>query len=365
MLDKKSILLFVSCWLLLAVISLPSGALAASGPQSADAGTGSSDTFPLMENPFAVRQALLTYLTVKEEVGMQATIEYIASCNGSTGTLSALMIKADTSAHVISSAGSDTVLDRELENLRGISRSFRHETDLQMRAIKGNPDVLRSEVQSAVDGNSPLQLLLDKYWQVRENTELADFDTRIIRAQETLGRLLENGHEIAPAQEKLTEIVAMRTELATALRMRNNAGIELTHKKIHATSIEYARIISNLRTTASADTRLGQTIDQGIGVMTRSAMVNANLAHSGVDLNQADELVTRGKNQILAAQNLSRNSDVDGARASLAEFRNTLKALRDTYRGILVKEELSQATAQGVLSVAQSLDITAAQTGAF
>jgi hypothetical protein len=73
----------------------------------------------------------------------------------------------------------------------------------------------------------------------------------------------------------------------------------------------------------------------------------------------------QGKIQILEAQNLSRDRDADGAKAYLSEFRNTLKALRDTYRGILVNEDLPQATAQGVLSVAQSLDVTAAQTGAL
>jgi len=40
MLDKKSMILFVSCWLLLAVLSLPSGASAASGPQVSGTGTG-------------------------------------------------------------------------------------------------------------------------------------------------------------------------------------------------------------------------------------------------------------------------------------------------------------------------------------
>ena len=93
MYTKKSLFLFVSCWLLLAVISLPSGASATSGPQVADAGAGFSDTFPIMENPFAVRQAHLAYLTVKEKVGMQATIRYIASRNGSTGMLSSLLEK--------------------------------------------------------------------------------------------------------------------------------------------------------------------------------------------------------------------------------------------------------------------------------
>jgi hypothetical protein len=363
--DKKSILLFVSCWLFLAVISLPSGASAASasGSQVSEAGTGSSDTFPLMENPFTVQQAHLAYFAVKEEVGMQATIRYIASRNGSTGTLSTLMEKTGTSARDISSAGSDEALNTELENLRDITRSFREETDLQMKAVNGNPDELRANVQSAVEGSSDLQVLLDRFWQVRENTELADFDQRVTRAQETLGTLLENGHEITAAQEKLEEIITMRTELATAIRTRNNAGIELAHKKMHATSIEYAQIISNLRSTVSTDTRLGQTIDQGIGVMTRAGMVNANLNHSGIDTTRAEELVVQGKTQILLAQNLSRNSDGEGARASLSEFRNTLKALRDTYRGILVNEDLPQATAQGVLSVAQSLDVTAAQIG--
>lgn len=365
MLDKKSMLLFVSCWLLLAVVSLPSGASAANSPQMSDAGTVPSDTFPLMENQFPVRQAHLVYLAVKEEVGMQATIRYIASRNGSTGTLSSLMVKTDTSVHALGSAGSDTMLDAELENLRGITRLFRAETDLQMKGVNGNPNELRAEVLSAVESSPELPLLMDKYWKVRENTELADFDQRVTRASGTLDTLAENGHEIAPAQEKLTEIITMRTELATTLRSRNNAGVELAHKKIHATSIEYARIISNLKSTATGDTRLAQTIDQSIGVMTRSGMMNSNLAHSGVDTSRADELVMQGKIQILAAQNMSRENDIDGAKASLQKFRNTLITLRDTYRAILAKEDLPQATAQGVLSVAQSLDVTASRMGAL
>jgi len=365
MLDKKSMLLFVSCWLLLAVVSLPSGASAAISPEMSDAGTVPSDTFPLMENQFPVRQAHLVYLAVKEEVGMQATIRYIASRNGSTGTLSTLMVKTDTSVHALGSAGSDTMLDAELENLRGITRLFRAETDLQMRGVNGNPNELRAEVLSAVKSSPELPLLMDKYWKVRENTELADFDQRVTRALGTLDTLAENGHEIAPAQEKLKEIITIRTELATALRSRNNAGVELAHKKIHATSIEYARIISSLKSTATSDTKLAQTIDQSIGVMTRAGMMNSNLAHSGVDTSRADELVMQGKIQILAAQNLSRENDIDGAKALLRKFRNTLITLRDTYRAILAKEDLPQATAQGVLSVAQSLDVTASQTGAL
>jgi hypothetical protein len=94
-------------------------------------------------------------------------------------------------------------------------------------------------------------------------------------------------------------------------------------------------------------------------------MVNTNLAHSGVDTSRADELVMLGKIQILGAQNRSRDGDTDGAKALLREFRTNLNTLRDTYRAILANEDLPQATAQGVLSVAQSLDVTAAQIGAL
>ena len=95
--------------------------------------------------------------------------------NGSTDPLSPLKVRTDTSALALSSAGSDIVLDLELENLRSITSLFHGETYLQMRAVSGNPDILRTEVKSAVEGSSELQLLLDKYWQVRENAELSDF----------------------------------------------------------------------------------------------------------------------------------------------------------------------------------------------
>ncbi len=157
----------------------------------------------------------------------------------------------------------------------------------------------------------------------------------------------------------------MRTELASALRVRNNAGIELANKKIHATSPEYAHIIRNHRAKSSLDILLGQTIDLGIGVLTRSGMVNANLNHCGIDTTRAEERVVKGKTEILAVRNLSHGRDVAGARALLSEFTNTLITLRDIYRGILVEEDLPHATAQGVLSVARSLDVTASQIGAL
>lgn len=362
MLDKRSLFLFVSCWLLLAAVTLPSGASAALVPQgSVDGGCGTPETFPILQDQAAVQQADLAYLAAKEATGMQATIRYIAARNGSTAVLTGIADRTRETAGLTGMAGSSGA---HLEDLRELTRQFRDETNRQMIAVNGSPETLRAEVQAAVDGSDALKQLLDTYWTERESAELSDFDERVTRNQNTLNTLAENGHETGTAQEKLSEIITMRTELATALRARNNAGIELAHQKIHTTSVEYARILSNLKSAASADTRLGQTIDQGISVMTRSGMVNSNLEQTGIDTSHARELVVRGKTQILEAKSLCRTSGGDNCRASLARFRDTLKSLRDTYHGILVNQDLPEGTAQGVLSVAQSLDVTAAQVSA-
>jgi hypothetical protein len=361
--DTRSLFLFVSCWLLLAVLTLPSGASAAGVPQTPAAVSEPADTFPIIDNPFAVRQAHLVYLAAKEETGMEATISYLSARGGSTGTLSTLRERAGTSIHQLGTAGSDAALDAELENLRGTTRLFREETDRQMKITGGDPQVLRSGIASAVAGNSELTLLMDRYWKIRKSTGLADFDLRMNRARGTLTTLSENGHEITPAQNKLEEIVALRAELAGALQSRNDAGIELAHKKIHAASVEYARMISSTKTRASSDTRVAQTIDECSGVMTRSGMVNARLSQSGVETDRADELVTQGTIRILAAKNQSRASDPEGAKASLRNLKGTLLSLRDTYRTILAREDLPVETAQDVLSAAQSLGTTAARIG--
>jgi hypothetical protein len=158
-----------------------------------------------MENPLPVRQALLSYLAVKEEIAMQATIRYIAAHHGSTGNLSLLMVRTDQSVAALAAAGSDTALDQELENLRALTRVFREETELQITIIDGKPEDLRAEIQSATGQHTGLRLLLDRYWSVREESELAAFDQQMNRFRELHGTAGED-HDNSTAQKKLREI---------------------------------------------------------------------------------------------------------------------------------------------------------------
>jgi hypothetical protein len=153
----------------------------------------------------------------------------------------------------------------------------------------------------------------------------------------------------------------VRTQLETALRTRNDTGIELARRKIHGACIEYAQIIRDLRTTAPEESRLLRILDRGRDLMTRAALVNANLSQAGTEITRADDLVTLGKTQIRGAQNRSLSGNATAARKSLQGFRNTLESLRDTYRRILVNEDLPQGLSDSVLAAARSADSTAAQ----
>ena len=73
MFAAKTVMLFGGIWMLLAFIILPAHASAG------NVTLRSIDTFPLLDNPIPVQQAYLTWLSGKEEIGMQATIDHLPS----------------------------------------------------------------------------------------------------------------------------------------------------------------------------------------------------------------------------------------------------------------------------------------------
>jgi hypothetical protein len=92
-------------------------------------------------------------------------------------------------------------------------------------------------------------------------------------------------------------------------------------------------------------------------------MVNTTLRHLGIRCAELDTLAGAGTIQLAEVQVMVRAGDRPGTKTALARFRMTITALRDAYREVLIREDLPGETAQGVLSVAQSLDVTAIQSG--
>lgn len=111
--------------------------------------------------------------------------------------------------------------------------------------------------------------------------------------------------------------------------------------------------------TGPADARPGDFLSRSEGVMTRARMVNTMLRHHGVDCTELDALTGSGSAQLAAVQAMNRSGRRLAAGSFLVQFHATVTRLRDTYREILVQVDIPGEIAQGVLSVAQSLDVTA------
>jgi len=213
-------------------------------------------------------------------------------------------------------------------------------------------------------GDPVIKVPGDQYWDTRSSTELTDFDQWVGRVSVPVSQLQGSGYEVTTAQEKLTEITAMRSSLAHALWARNDASIEEPRETIHAASIDYETMVRNVKKTGSESEEVRTTIDQSEGVLTRSGMMNADLKSLGINCTQTQRLVETGHYQISMVQTQMKTGNAQGARATLSQFKDTLQSLRDAYREILIREDLPQTTAQGVLSVAQSLDVMSARMSA-
>jgi hypothetical protein len=123
------------------------------------------------------------------------------------------------------------------------------------------------------------------------------------------------------------------------------------------------RSIPPIMKTTPVNNDLGRVLSRSEGVMTRVRMINATLRHLRIDCSELDSLARTGTAQLTTVQAMVRAGNRPGTRTALSQFRETVTSLRNAYRGVLVREDLPGETAHGVLSVAQSLDVTAVQAG--
>lgn len=105
--------------------------------------------------------------------------------------------------------------------------------------------------------------------------------------------------------------------------------------------------------------KLGEFITRSNGIMTRVRMVNATLKHQGIDCSHLNDLAGNGTAQLTTVQAMFCAGNRPGTRSALLQFRESVVSLRDNYRRVLIRGDLPGETAQGVLSVAQSLDVIA------
>src|SRR5208337_4369665 len=126
---KSSLLLFAAGWILLAIATLPAQASGAPVPVSVTTPTAVTGTFPLVNDQIPPGQVHLLRLSAREDAGMQATITYLDSVNGSTGTLSPIHGDFVNCQENISRSITSADIRDSAADLRGITELFRGETD--------------------------------------------------------------------------------------------------------------------------------------------------------------------------------------------------------------------------------------------
>jgi hypothetical protein len=361
---KSSLLLFAAGWVLLAAATQPAQA-SGTTQMSVTPSTAVTETFPVFDGQVTSSQVQLLWLSAREDAGMQATIGYLVSINGSVGTLPSIRGDYVNCRRSISLATTPAGIRNDLADLRRITESFRRETDARIRDAGGNPETLRRIVKEAASEDPAVTLAENQYWETRTQRGLSDFDQWVGQAEDTITRLQESGYETTSTQEKLTEITTMRSTLETAFRARNDSDIDQARKTIHDKTVEYAQTLRAAKKIVPEREMEGNLLDQGDGILTRSGMMNANLTSLGINCTKTRTLVETGHALIATTGSQVNAGDVRGARTTLAQLNETVRSLRDEYRGILVREDLPQSTAQGVLSVAQSLDVMSVRLGAF
>jgi hypothetical protein len=178
-----------------------------------------------------------------------------------------------------------------------------------------------------------------------------------------LNTKMKCNHEITPAQENQQERNKMHTTLADALRARRDTGISPACPALHTDYSAIIKTIPPIVKVKSLTELPGDILARSDGVMTRVRMVNTTLKHLNIECSELDKLAGTGTTQLATAQAMVHVGNRQGIRSSLSQFRDTVTLLSNAYRGILAREDLSGETAQGILAVSRSLDVTVLRAG--
>jgi hypothetical protein len=155
----------------------------------------------------------------------------------------------------------------------------------------------------------------------------------------------------------------MYTTLAGAIRARRDARITEARSPNHFEDHACLRTIPPVMRITHETDPVGDILTRSNGVMTRVRMVNTTLRHLGIDCSKVDGLAMTGIVQLTAVQAMMHVGNQPGTHAAFSHFQGTVLLLRDAYQEVLMREDLPRDTAQGILSVARSLEMTAVSTG--
>lgn len=155
----------------------------------------------------------------------------------------------------------------------------------------------------------------------------------------------------------------MRTDFERIPAAREDAGMGQVHNSFLLK--DPARIRCTSRMAGSEDARWTEFLDSVEKVLSRAVQLNTNLRSHGVTITSAEELIGTGNSLVAGMRSYSCCPVPGETRPGPVRLGETVSLLRDTYRRILIREDLPSATAKEVLTVAQLFDKIAGGMGIY
>jgi hypothetical protein len=321
------------------------------------AAAGTNTANPVLDNQVNSRIAHLTWKSAVRETEMGASIAYISSLNGtSTSTLSSLLSEFQQKESQIGSLTTHIGVNNLIRDIEQVNAPFRQELRTQMKAGRGRPAELRSQVDAAVQGDGRLATLESSYWTTRSSDELANFDLHVQRSQGVIDTLKAKGYDTTAAQAKLGEITAKRSALESALALHDKTQIPVVQQQVVSLWQQLAVIVKDLQVQVPQNTKIQFHINEGNRAVARADMVNADLKSLAIDTTQAEQYTAAARSDLAAAQASLTGGNPDTAKSSLEAAKQDLRNLSLAYRDIAKRYQVPAEAASEAPATAAALD---------
>jgi hypothetical protein len=316
--------------------------------------------YPVLDNEVATRQAHLRWQGAIMETEMSTAVTYTGALNGtSTQQMSSLLATFQGQEAQISTMTTHAGLNNLLRQMQETVRKFLDEAKVQMRAGKGRWGELQSQMKAAVDSNPNIESLKNGYWSTRNTNELANFDTRVQRAQSVIDALKAKAYDTTTPQATLDAIRAKRSALEAALAAQDNNQIRTINQEIYQLSQQLVQQVKDLQVSIPDKTIVKYYIDLGNRATARADMINNDLKALGIDTSAAEQALTSAKGHLSEAQAALDAGNIAGAQDALHKVKEDFRNLAQAYRDIAHAGSLSSDMTTTLNSMATTLDQTA------
>ncbi len=316
------------------------------------------EEYPILDKQVEIRQAHIAWKAKIQEIGMDASINYIDGFSNGTGTsdLSSILDDFIDQTDLISTLTTHIALNNAIRQLIQITTDFRLELRDLIKEYSGKGIELLNRIKAAIDENeSVIQSLENTYWQVRKTNALDIFDTRIDNAQNILDILHDRGYNIIQAQDKLDEIESKRDDLENAHDQKDNILIRTVNAEIFQLSKELREIVRDLQITIPRERRVQFWIRVGERAVDRTGTIISELKRLGIDITGLETIHSQAEADLALAKERFNEGDIDGAIDALHDLKTDFIELRDAYDELIFGGALSSDMKTTVEYVSEAL----------